>query len=596
MKQLYTLLFALISLNAIAQTSVVTATGIGSSGNAFTCAYGTKAYLWADPFLGIIIFSHRGGPIVGDPTTRYVRFDMSSDGGITWNNNLGPIFSDVTNNEKVCYPQCALYNPIGNTNTDSAYLAYYAPFVDSATSIWAGFAYGASNLNAPLAPTQTTELYGPSHQATVVEEMFISRQNVVWVPAAKADNNMIYYDSIYIDKGTWNSSQHDFTYTRTAVSCPVVPTSGPYSGYAYADCRVSFAPNGLTGYLVVAGHHVSQGSSPNIYPIVYKTIDGGQTWSSPTHVSLSATGTALGYNASLYTIGSQIDLIVDSLGNPHIMTTAGAGDGNWQLDTTYGHWGVFDITSPDGGVTWTMTLLDKPHRLRCYFNIDLVDDIRPQISTNYNGSKIFYSWFATDTTLHPSATTNSNPDAWLLGLNITTGLWTLVENISDTVTGASGHVRLANTSYYCATNGSGEYYVPITFADFVLPINMFQPVQHKYLGNFMVNDSSFSNQRTTLITGISEPLFRPQQRISVYPNPANDEINYSFVLTEGSSAVFTITDNTGRICLQKNLVGLNSGLNTGTINIGGLSSGLYTISISTPDNVSNEMFVVSRME
>ena len=139
---------------------------IGVSPNAYTCGFGPKTYLWADPSLNAVSFSHRG---TGVPTTLrgLVNYSASKDGGATWpiidlnaylpeGEPLGANFSAAR------YPQGLIYSPVGNTNVDSAYFAYFAPTRNNTnpgpnSADWGGIGYGVHQLSG-LLPARQREM------------------------------------------------------------------------------------------------------------------------------------------------------------------------------------------------------------------------------------------------------------------------------------------------------------------------------------------------------------------------------------------------------------------------------------------------------
>jgi hypothetical protein len=67
--------------------------------------------------------------------------------------------------------------------------------------------------------------------------------------------------------------------------------------------------------------------------------------------------------------------------------------------------------------------------------------------------------------------------------------------------------------------------------------------------------------------------------LPIYPNPTNDDISYSFILSEEATLNTSLTDETGRIVLEQSDVH-PSGLHTQVLSMRNLSAGVYYFHIS----------------
>ena len=99
---------------------------IGASGNAYSVLYQGRTILWADPVLNSVSMTHRmlgGTEVEGNSRVAY---DLSTDGGATWQNNnqiytpTGPDAGTGYPDNAGRYPQGAILNPAGNTDPASA--------------------------------------------------------------------------------------------------------------------------------------------------------------------------------------------------------------------------------------------------------------------------------------------------------------------------------------------------------------------------------------------------------------------------------------------------------------------------------------------
>lgn len=107
---------------------------------------------------------------------------------------------------------------------------------------------------------------------------------------------------------------------------------------------------------------------------------------------------------------------------------------------------------------------------------------------------------------------------------------------------------------------------------------------------FFINNGTQSWAQTTLFEVhympeeiSSYPTVAPVSRLSelsVYPNPANDEVTLSFTLTEGANLTATVQDTNGRIALERQLSPLEAGARKVILDLSGLPSGAYIITLS----------------
>ncbi len=113
----------------------VTVVSIGTASNAYSYGYagGQKSMLYANNDINTISHFHRmGGTLDPGGYSGDLGYDVSIDGGMTWTNQIecytatnnggGTYFIDAGR-----YPNHGIYNPIGNTDPDNAYLTFLAP-------------------------------------------------------------------------------------------------------------------------------------------------------------------------------------------------------------------------------------------------------------------------------------------------------------------------------------------------------------------------------------------------------------------------------------------------------------------------------------
>jgi PKD repeat protein len=87
-------------------------------------------------------------------------------------------------------------------------------------------------------------------------------------------------------------------------------------------------------------------------------------------------------------------------------------------------------------------------------------------------------------------------------------------------------------------------------------------------------DIDVYNDRQCLSMTNDDVLFHP------YPNPASGKINFDWISSESEKVTVTIFKSTGQVTFKQDFQMVQSGINQLTIDISGLSSGLYLIQFS----------------
>ncbi|MEO0312436.1 MAG: hypothetical protein RIQ89_2093 [Bacteroidota bacterium] len=563
---------------------------MGIMGNAYGTYNGGRCFLWYEPSLDILVQVHRSDLSL-DPTTGHIRFDISTDRGLTWNANVGPIYTDPTNVARARYPQGGLWNPTGNTDPANARVVYYAPLTDGAG--WFANAHGAVNLDGTNA-NQSVDNYVPgTFDGDVADEMHIVKNTGdVWVFNRGFDQaNIVYLDKVYAIHGVWDATLGHHVYTPHEIPSPLVDGN-------FIDGKLAFSDDGQTGYVTVMGNRCRQvpgvpnnATDSTIYFIVHKTTDGGTTWNTIGSVYVQGADTLL-QNGETLSSGFNHDLAVDNAGNLHICTQIGiaalAADGSFgSIINQAGFYGVFDIYTTDGGGSWACKLLGKPLSFRGTFGTapnDISEDIRPTASRNYAGDKLFFSWFETDT-LTWGTTDNLFPDMHYRGLDLTTGLWSA--ELTTEGGSADGAMTIANASYYVIDDGAGNYTIPASYSIFQAAGDPVSPVDLWYVDEAVVNSFTetleaaplaFDNcLNLTSVTNIANDGF---QVSSNYPNPFNGITKFDLTLVNADEVTISITDVTGKLVATQSYGKIAAGSNTVEFNAAGVSAGLYVYTVT----------------
>ena len=428
---------------------------LGTSINPFGMSGAGRTVLWADNQINAIGFVHRmNGDVMAGAS---IAFDLSKDGGASWSNNikvyapLGPPLPGQTYPQAAGrYPQGCLYNPAGNTDPRNAYMHYFIPTLDGSNpgsaanaGSWGGYAFGVRKADTIPPYTQHNVPSGNGYLHNIPDAFaLVGNKTFIVEPSLFGGLGTNYSDSLVVSKGVWNATTNDFDYTFDKLYVPC--------DWYVTDSRIAFAPNGQIGYISILSHNTSKPLTDSTYfPILYKTINGGTTWTGPINVDLYGTNgvpevkqyvsdslltamftTMPDRDSIAYgTIGAS-DLNVDVNGNPHIACVVNLASGTY---TTYypKTCQMFDIYSPDGGTTWKGISLDTISNEWGTYGTGATtvsDDNRPQISRSEDGSRMFISWLDTQPPTSPAA--NTAPNIFVRGINVWTSMMTPVLNVT----------------------------------------------------------------------------------------------------------------------------------------------------------------------
>jgi hypothetical protein len=559
---------------------------LGQAGNPFTCAYGSKQNLWADPNINAVTFIHRA---TTTPGSGFLVYDYSKDGGATFANNLGPVYSPATGlGSNARYPLGGIYNPVGNTVADSAYITYFAPTLNGLNGDWGGRAHGSYKLSGTFPATQKEDSSKDAYNYVIAQGFDISQLGYVYHLDASqrydGTADYIYHDSLVLTAGMFNPVKNDFDYSSNLLYAHI--DKQPDSTSSLLDYDIAFAPNGTTGYIVLLGHDDFTFQPNNTaYPIVYKTTNSGISWTGPTRVDINPLVSPFLNQGGSYTTNFDVDIIVDKNSNLHIFTGAGAETTTpYSFPSTYGTWALFDFYTEDQGATFKAEMVAMPEIMRGTFGDAAGDyiseDSRPQTSATYDGGKIFFTWFDTDTMLF--GTDNLYPDMHSRGYDVISKKWTAEKNFTRG-TAADGVVAFANVSKYTLAPGAGTYEIPVAFMTLDIT-DVLQPVQLKYIKGAKFTDAEFVG-----INELKNQIFSVAQNM---PNPFSTQTLISVNLKKSSNLSITVLNVLGQKVMETNSFNLSPGNHNFTFERGKLNSGIYFYTVRAGNySVTNKMII-----
>lgn len=589
---------------------------LGNNPNTFSSSGKSRSNLWYDQDVNTISFIHTSDPVItGDPNQYYYRCDVSLTGGNSWNNNLGPVYSN-TNDKRGGFPLCVISNPTLGNSHDSAYIAYEGPWVNTAGSN-SGRLYGVK----PLVGTTHTQHIDNLSYSCFPENMFVTKHADEWMVGSMLSNDSIniYLDSILVTHGIWNSMNHDYTFTSKSIYVPVDPYLGNVT-----DMDIAFNDSGQIGYIaMITKLNILFFPDSVLYLSVLETGDAGQSWHyanfsgplNPEIVDVShSLDTMLGNNSAyVYGIASDLDIVVDAYSDLHILTAI-TPSRNYEVspDDIPRQWGMFDIHSVNGGQSWKAKLLAKPATFRGTFgdgspaNPLLDEGNRPFASRSWDGSKLFFSWFDTDTIaygLDPNFPRHNNrsPDLYTIGYDVNNNTWTDKINLTAG-TDADGSCRFGNGSYYAidSANLGIVFSIPMVYQKFHLddPVQTGSPTTFWYFPNANVDMNSATHPDNSVYLlpyiGSVHEIENSQTLVvsSNYPNPFNGKTSFDITLAKASDVTVEIINMPGEVLSMNKYSNLASGLHTLSIEGNKLAAGIYMYKVKAGDKTVTRKMVV----
>lgn len=437
----------------------------------------------ADDSAGAVFFIHRNDPAIWGGNNAELRYDLSTDKGLTWAPDKGVINPSLGNSR---YPQVAGYRPLGNT----APLAGKAVFLsdDYTPVVSSGFLTGTASLVLSGGSPTSQESALATLQQYPEGGMAEGANGEYWA-ARFGYNGSSVTDSLRIFKGTYNPGTQSTTWALH--SRVFMPWSLSFDGMAHTlPASVAFSPDGSTGWIATLGD-LSNGSDTVFAPILIRSTNGGVTWDSPVEVDLSAFGwvddslralwmdtTGNPASTGRATTGYDFDLTVDAAGNPHLFFVIGSASTSSALPSYSIYAGLskyaVDLSSSNQGSSFDLRLVSPILTFRGSYGapIPITQDNYPQVSRSQDGQYIFYSWLDSDTAQFTGnmsgigfgVSDNLAPNLRIAGLRLADGFSTCIHLITDGDLIWEGRALSMQLAPEVFVNGSGpaaSYNLPI---------------------------------------------------------------------------------------------------------------------------------------
>ncbi|MCC7301943.1 MAG: T9SS type A sorting domain-containing protein [Bacteroidia bacterium] len=576
---------------------------IGHAGN----AYGSytrpgRSMLYADPNCGAIIYTHRSAPTLDmTSNTGNIMYDRSTDGGLTWTANVGPVYVPAGENGR--YPQGVIYNPGNQSNPANCFMAGFGPNTNGTN--WVSY----HNCAQPLmggTPVQQVFQFGVNSPQGLIPFNSDIQQDGTWRVIDIMNvgpSGYDYNDTLMVNVGTWNTSANRYDMNLSKVYFPVSLDANNLHNLTHAG--VAFAKTGGTGYLIVLGHDQQSFAPPFAdsasYLIIRKTTDGGTTWGTPSRLCLGTNidGIMNNVGSGMYTHGFDFDAIVDVNGNLHIaiITSPQATGGGWSVPTTSLKI-MSDVYTTDGGNTWYIQKIAETMTFRGDFGTTPIsEDNRPQVSANWNRDRLFFSWFDTDTNTF-AGQGNAYPDHHVIGANVTNATaiqWTAPQN---TTVGscADGITTFGSVPQY-VLSASGIHNIPLSYMVLINNDDL-AVCQFRFGEGITVTDASMTVAGSPVQLGCNIGFSEENNNLfsvsNPYPNPSSGNSTFTLNLNTASHVNITLTNTIGQtvnVIADERLAAGKQEINVDGSN---LEAGIYFVTVKAGEFSITKKLVINK--
>jgi hypothetical protein len=615
-----------------------------------------------NPDLNAVLWVNRASPLWGfsGRTSGAIQATWLNVATNVWDSMI--IYRDSINQYGGRYPGGVFYNPSGNTNFANTFAVSTGPAVNTS---WNGVFYSnrkiSGNYHSVSAAQDSNKFcaygmapfYGNNSSGLAQflnydiqqagTKVFVGGEVRDTSTSASANNNAVYGGAIA--KCNFSSGSPLWSYDS------IIPgyyfnRNGSGNGYASDGNggRIAFSPNGMIGYWVAQGRlATAYGNSADnmLAPIVYKTINGGTTWSiqsiSQGYDWLTAhpevmknvgkTSRPVGYVATHFKINPKhgIDLTVDSAGVLHCVATVcdlykdGSDVDSLQFGYTYNydytnhHPIIWDFMTD--GTMWNTLMVDSiiTGEIGADPAIDTTATINPwsnagtflaygariQVSRSPSGGKIFYSWADSD----PAATgvaNNVGPDIHMMSYDVSNQMVSPSINVTFG-TSSSGFCYfhfMSDISYY--DNTKNAWVSPVVYTTQVITGPTYSgtsPVDYNYLGCGVFTTTQYTNNanvnRAQGPMGIKNSPAKNSFDCNSYPNPFSETTTISVNLKNSKPLEIKVNDVLGNLVFTKKLNG-SLGENTILFDGSSLNSGVYYYTVTAGGESINKKMILQK--
>ena len=602
------------SLNSNVQKVNSPSKRIGGSTNAFgvqSTEGRALTYNAAINTVGMVIRKHPGWTGVSGGNSGTIAFAYSINGGATWDSTI--VAASSTNLMR--HPGGTIFNLPGNTNPALAGAVVSGPWHPGSNwqgnyfaskqftfpgSNTAGTAIFPDNLNIAATPGQVKQDFARCDmQATTDGKVHVLGGLYGDINATTAAGQA--FRGACLNTGTFNAGS--FIWTVDSLK-PNFKLDGGGEPSGYSQYNQAWSDNGQIGYVIFDGVDANAlpGTAANTFqPYVYKTTDGGASWSRFAPLfdfsSIPSVGDRTyaannGVAKPFISISEGSSATVDASGNLHFLATFGSSYSdnidslgytyNVDFNSTWNYITDFNTTSNGGWCAFVIDSLSTDGPTSAETNWTggvsgaIAYDARLQISRTTDGTKIFYSWADSDTTI-TGTHFNTQPNIRMKAYDLATNMMTATKDMSAGKTGADYSSFWFLSSPIVATPVAGTWQVPTIYtASDDGTLNPDNTVSYYYMDDNIFASADFSTLYVggCTPTGIKHQTNSAFENMNLYPNPASSNATIDVQLNETAKLDITVLNSVGQSVYSTSVAG-TIGSNKVNFNLTNLSAGLY---------------------
>ena len=592
-----------VKLPKIPHNKTVTEIPIGTSSNIHSTIRDRQNQVVYNVAINTVAFGHRqNNGSAGN--TGIMSFDYSTDGGANWSINSFQTTPTLDAGSGNNYPSIGIYNPTSNTDPNNAFIvqtgtkATFDKSFRSSIKLNGTLLNETYNVNSTIGPTVSNNEHGGyGLYVTSLGEAWYSSSN--WNITGDVNLHLTgSYHDFFITQGVFNVGNNQYDWVTTDTISPSwysTPTAAGYYTNLATSPNMAWSIDGMTGYMITMGADSNASNNSMWRPYVMKTIDGGANWIKFPDFDFSTDAVVQNYIWSLNTNPTEkrpffgdFDVVVDNNDELRIFCQVHSGFSNHPDSLSYYFAAkqsrfLFEIATNAGTGGYDISFIDSIY----------VDDftwdgsasarqhlVRPQAARSQDGTKIFYTWLSSDTTL---SSFREYPSIRAIGHELATNKWTNVTNLSSNNNSeyVAGYPSMAVDVIENGLDKTWE--LPIVYVTSLgggALTNADTPGQYYFLKGVGFDQLDFQS------VGIDEEIIAINN-ISVYPNPAHTHVTIE--IKEGTSFNYHIRDVLGRIVISNRVNGVRT-----TVNLSNNGKGIYFIEVQIGKSKRIEKLVLTK--
>jgi hypothetical protein len=574
---------------------------LGSASNIYTILDVSQNQVHYNADLDIVSFTHRqNNALFPDGGSGVLRYDISTDGGTTWDidllltpmlpdsNSTGgsddglhietPTGTDIVYGYR--YPSGLVLTPSGGTIEDS-YMIAMGPTVSAPLGDpWAHTFFASRKLDGSTANNEQIFQVLNNADSGWANIDYMGRGLVkggedVYAISTNWNADATQNLSMYVFwKGSINDADTDLDWTYT-IFYPDFKTSGG-NPIINGNVGVAFNNDGSVGYMIIGGC-LSDYTGDMERPVVYKTTDNGDTWNLQAELDIAntAAGTALGG----YPYFRDFDVVVDANGDLHVFSETMQYSNDLATFTYEGYMAEFILSNADN--TWTNRIIGDINNTASGGFFTTFQDLytHPQAGVTADGNKVFYSWLESiDTDI------NDVPDVLARGIDISNNTWTQIKNLTLDTDAEGGAIYATMSPVIISDGDDFNYELPIVCVPNYA--GELEETFFTYLKGIGFNGADFTAMS---VNEIENDL----AKIDIYPNPAQGNVKVQFDLINAAKVSMSMYNALGEKVAQLNEANLSYGSHQFEVNTNQFVDGLYFIELNVNGNSLSKKILIA---